>query len=192
MSLHVYRHSAAVRPVIFVDKSGSMAEPLPGEPGELGSGDAALRRRLGASEHISVPKISLAAGLALALYRRLGGLVYLFDTECDRVEPRDIVRVLLTISADGGTNIDPVLEEVMRLGRRDYVYIIVSDGITEASQDVLRRFEASGLAGQVRLILVPPSGDGYNWVEVVRRHGRVLRAADVASFTAAARQALSP
>jgi hypothetical protein len=44
----------------------------------------------------------------------------------------------------------------------------------------------------VRLILVPPSGGRYNWVEAVRRHGRVLRAADVASFTAAARQALSP
>jgi uncharacterized protein with von Willebrand factor type A (vWA) domain len=191
MSLHVYRHAASVKPVIFLDKSGSMAEPLPGEPGQLGHGDASLRQWLGATEYISVPKISLAAGLALALYRRLGGLVYLFDTECDLVQPRDVVKTLLTIKADGGTNVDPVLEEIMRLGRGDYVYIIVSDGITEASRDVLRRLEASGLARQVRLILVPPSGDGYSWVEVVRRHGRVLRAHDVSSFAAAARQALA-
>jgi len=172
MSLHVYRHTTAMKPVIFVDKSGSMAEELEG-----------------AQE--GVPKISLAAGLALALYKKLQGLVYLFDTEVDRVEPRDIIRVLLTIKADGGTAIDPVLEEIMSIGKHDYIYIVISDGITEASNDVLRRFKASGLARQTRLILVPPSGDRYEWVEAVRRQGRVIKAVDVAGFMAAARQALA-
>jgi uncharacterized protein with von Willebrand factor type A (vWA) domain len=172
MALNVYRYAAAVRPVLFVDKSGSMAEELAGSPG--------------------MPKISLAAGLALALYRRMGGIVYLFDTEVDKVEPRDVVRLLLTIEADGGTNIDPVLEEITRIGRRDHIFIIISDGITEASRETLRRFEASGLAKQTRLILVPPGEEAYEWVEVVRRHGRVVKATDVASFVAAARQAVQP
>jgi uncharacterized protein with von Willebrand factor type A (vWA) domain len=170
MALHVYRHAAAIKPVVFLDKSGSMAESLEGGPE-------------------GVPKISLAAGLALALYKF--GLVYLFDTEIEEVNPRDVVRVLLTIKADGGTAIDVVLEEILRLGRRDYIYIIISDGITEASHEVLRRFETSGLAKQTKLIILPPSGEGYNWVEVLRRHGRVVRATDVAGFVAAARQALT-
>jgi uncharacterized protein with von Willebrand factor type A (vWA) domain len=174
MSMHVYRHTAAVRPAIFIDKSGSMAEELGWGRGQGG-----------------MPKISLAAGLGLALYRKLSGLVYLFDTELDKVEPRDVIKVLLTIKADGGTAIDPVLEEIMRLNRRDYVYIIVSDGITEASYDTLRRFKASGLAKQTRVILVPPSGERYEWLEVIRRQGRVIKATDVAGFMAAARQALA-
>jgi uncharacterized protein with von Willebrand factor type A (vWA) domain len=119
-------------------------------------------------------------------------MVYLFDTECDRVSPRDVVRVLLTIKADGGTNIDPVLEEILRLGRKDYVYVIISDGITEASPEILKRFEASGLARQVRVILIPPSGERYDWLNLVRRHGRVLKATDVAEFMTAARRVLSP
>jgi hypothetical protein len=173
MSLQVYRHTAAVRPVVFIDKSGSMAEELEGGPGQG-----------------RMAKISAAAGLALALYRKLRGLVYLFDTEVDQVQPRDVVKTLLTIQADGGTAIDPVLEEVMRLGRRDYIYVIISDGITEA-HEALSRFKASGLARQTRLIVVPPSGERYDWVEVVRRYGRVVKAADVAGFVAAARQALA-
>jgi uncharacterized protein with von Willebrand factor type A (vWA) domain len=172
MALNVYRYAAAVRPVLFVDKSGSMAEELAGSP--------------------NMTKISLAAGLALTLYRRMNGTIYLFDTETDKVEPRDVVRLLLTIEADGGTAIDPVLEEMTRIGRRDYIYIIISDGITEASNEVLRRFVESGLARQTRLILVPPGEEAYEWVEVVRRHGRVVKAADVASFMAAARQAVQP
>ena len=173
MSLTVYRRATAIKPVIFIDKSGSMAEELQGAPGQ------------------GVPKISLATGLALALYKKLQGLVYLFDTETDKVEPRDIVKTLLTIKADGGTAIDPVLEEIMNIGRRDYVYIIISDGITEASRETLEHLKASGLARQTRVILIPPSGERYEWLEVVKRHGRVVKATDVAGFVAAARQALT-
>jgi len=171
MSLMIYKQAASIRPVIFVDKSGSMAEPL---------------------ENSNTAKISLAAGLALALFKKFNGVIYLFDTEVDKVNPSAVVKTLLEIEADGGTAIDPVLEEIMRIGRRDYIYIIVSDGITEASEDILKRFEASGLAKRTRLILVPPSGDNYRWVEVVKRQSRVIiKAADVASFVAAARQALA-
>jgi uncharacterized protein with von Willebrand factor type A (vWA) domain len=174
MSLNVFRHTAAVRPVIFVDKSGSMAEELQGAPGQ------------------GMPKISLAAGLALALHKKLQGLVYLFDTETDKVEPRDIVKTLLTIQADGGTVIDGVLEEIVNIGRRDYIYVVISDGITEAGLETLQRFKASGLAKQTRVILIPPSGERYEWIETIRKYGRVVRATDVAGFVAAARQALRP
>jgi uncharacterized protein with von Willebrand factor type A (vWA) domain len=169
MALMTYRHAAAVRPVVFVDKSGSMAESMPGD----------------------MPKISLAAGLALALYRKLQGIIYLFDTEVDKVEPRNVVRTLLTIKADGGTDANPVLDEIMRLGRRDYVYIIISDGITEASSETLNRFKASGLARQTRLIIVPPGEDSYNWVDVIRRHGRVVKATDIMEFINAVKQTLT-
>jgi uncharacterized protein with von Willebrand factor type A (vWA) domain len=166
--LYVYKHTTAIRPVIFVDKSGSMAEEL-GAPGQ------------------GMPKIAIATGLALALYKKLQGLVYLFDTETDKVEPRDIVKTLLTIRADGGTAIDPVFEEIFRIDRRDQIYIIISDGITEASEDNLRQFTAKGIAKRTRLILVPP-GEESNWVKAI---GRVIKATDVAGFMAAARQALT-
>jgi uncharacterized protein with von Willebrand factor type A (vWA) domain len=173
MSLTVYRRATAIRPVIFVDKSGSMAEELQGAPGQ------------------GMPKISLATGLALALHKKLQGLVYLFDTETDRVDPKSVVKTLLSIRADGGTVIDGVLEEIMRLGRRDYIYVVISDGITEAPRETLERFKASGLARQTRVLLVPPSGERYEWIEVVKKYGRVIKATDVAGFMAAARQALT-
>jgi len=164
--LLVYERSASLKPVIFVDKSGSMA-------GRFGGG---------------VEKIAAAAGLALALHRRFGGLVYLFDTEAEQVKPRDVVKTLLSIRADGGTSIDAVIQEILRLGS-SYVYIIVSDGITEASDELLPQL--ARLSDRVRLILIPPADDGYNWVEVLKRRGRVYMAEDVASFAEAAKAALA-
>ena len=166
--LLIYERAVTLRPVIFVDKSGSMGDRMSG----------------------GVEKISAAAGLALALYRRFGGIIYLFDTEVEQVKPGDVVRTLLTISAYGGTNIDPVLSEILRLGR-NYVHIIISDGITEASEEVLQRFAASGLADRTRLILIPPASDNYRWVALLRQRGHVYHANDVASFIEAAREALS-
>jgi len=166
--LMVYQRSASVRPVVFVDKSGSMAEEMKG-----------------------VPKISVAAGLALALHKKLNADVYLFDTECDKVEPAKVVEVLMTISADGGTNVDPVLEEIVRLGKEELTYIIVSDGITEASPEVLKAFEASGLAKRTKLILVPPSSLSYNWVRLLERYDNVRYVYSAAEFEVAARRALT-
>ena len=167
--LMVYQRSASIKPVVFVDKSGSMAERF------WGSG---------------VPKISAAAGLALALHKKLGADVYLFDTECRAIEPAKVVEVLMTISADGGTNIDPVLEEIMRIGKPEYSYIVVSDGITEASEDVLKRFSESGLAKRTKVILISPSSDKYKWVQLLKELGNKHYVESLASFEEAAKKTL--
>ena len=157
----VYQRSASLKPVLFVDKSGSMAEPF--------------RRS-------EVEKIAAAAGLALAMYRKYNADVYLFDTEVEKVNPNKIVEVLLTISADGGTNIDPVLEEIMRIGKPDYLYIVISDGITEADPEVLKKFEMSGLARRTKLVLIYPGAGNYNWVALLNKYNNVYSCYDIADF----------
>jgi hypothetical protein len=189
MSLNIHKRAATVKPVIFLDKSGSMAEVLTGPPGALGPGESALREFLG-SERIAVPKISLAAGLALALYRKTGGEVYLFDTEVERVSPRDVVGALLRIQADGGTNIGAVMEEVMRIGRPDHIYLIVSDGITDAPKELVNSF-IEKYGPKTKLILVPPSEEGYGWVQALKALGNVAYANDVAEFEEAAKRLLT-
>jgi uncharacterized protein with von Willebrand factor type A (vWA) domain len=166
--LAVYQHATAVKPVLFVDKSGSMAEHFESD----------------------IPKISVAAGLAFAMHRKFDAPVYLFDTELTAVKPKDIIHTLLTIEADGGTDIDPVLQEIVRLGKPDYVCIIVSDGITEASSDVLEEFKRSGLAKRTKLILIPPARESYNWVALLKQHNNVQYARDVALFEKAVKAAL--
>jgi uncharacterized protein with von Willebrand factor type A (vWA) domain len=167
--LMAYQHATAVKPIVFVDKSGSMASSFRG---------------------VDVPKISIAAGVALAMYRKYNADVYLFDTEVTAVKPADVVNTLLAISADGGTNIDPVIEEINRINKTDYVYVIISDGITEASGQhltVLRRF-----APRVKLILVDYySEPNYNWVKLLKQFNNVMLVNDVASFTSAVKRALS-
>jgi uncharacterized protein with von Willebrand factor type A (vWA) domain len=163
-----YQHAVAIKPVVFVDKSGSMASSFRG---------------------VDVPKISIAAGVALAMYRKYNADVYLFDTEVTAVKPADVVNTLLTISADGGTNIDPVIEEIARINKTDYVYIIISDGITEASEQhiqILRRF-----APRVKLILIDTREPSYNWVQLLKQFNNVALVNDVASFENAVKRALS-
>jgi len=172
--LMVFQRSASVKPVIFVDKSGSMAGSLTNRRGEE-----------------IAPKISIASGLALALQRKLNADIYLFDTEIEKVNPTRIVDVLLKIRADGGTDIDPVLEEIMRIGKNDYIYIIISDGITEASKEVLKKFEESGLAKRTKLILVPPSSYGYDWVGLLKKYNNVSYVHDIAEFDEAVKKSLT-
>ena len=169
MSLTVYRRAAAAKHVLFLDKSGSMADEL--RPG-------------------SAPKISLAAGLALALHRRMRNVeLYLFDTEVDRVSPPEVVNTLLRIRADGGTNIGRVMEEALRIDKPDSRYVIISDGITDADRETARRFiERCG--SRTKLILVPPSRDDYGWIQALKRLGNVTYAHDVAKFEDAARRML--
>jgi uncharacterized protein with von Willebrand factor type A (vWA) domain len=174
--LMTYQRTASIKPVVFVDKSGSMAEKID---------------RLKKEDSIeNPPKISVAAGLALALYRKLSADVYLFDTEVEKVNPARVVEVLLKIEADGGTNIDPVLEEIVNLGKQEYLYLIISDGITEASTDVLAKFRESGLAKRTKLILIPPASTSYNWVQLLRQYNNVMYASDVVAFESAAKRAL--
>jgi uncharacterized protein with von Willebrand factor type A (vWA) domain len=179
--LMTYQRSASVKPVIFVDKSGSMAEVFEGWKGDSAE---------------NPPKISVASGLALALYRKLNADVYLFDTEIEKVAPAKVVETLLRIDADGGTDIDPVLEEIMRIGKAEYVYIIISDGITEANPEVLQKFkEESGLVKRTRLILISPtllpSSSVYNWVKLLQEHDNVEYATNVAKFESAVKRFLS-
>ena len=166
--LTAYQHGAAVKPVLFIDKSGSMAENF----------------------EQYIPKISVAAGLALAMHRKFNADVYLFDTELAAVKPADIVRTLLTIEADGGTDVDPVLQEIVRIGKADYVYIIVSDGITQADAKVLEEFRRTGLAKRTKLILVPPASESYNWVSLLRQYGNVQYARDIVTFEKAVKSVL--
>ena len=172
--LMVYQRSTSVKPVVFVDKSGSMAGSLTNWRGEE-----------------IAPKISIASGLALALHRKLNADIYLFDTEVEKVSPNKVVETLMKIAADGGTDIDPVLEEIVRVGKPEYTYIIISDGITEASDDILKKFEESGLAKRVKLILVPPSSYGYNWVELLKKYGNMMYVHDVAEFDEAVKKSLT-
>jgi uncharacterized protein with von Willebrand factor type A (vWA) domain len=166
-SLTVYGRAADLKYVVFLDKSGSMADRLYGSQ--------------------PVPKISLAAGLALALYRRLDAEVHLFDTEVERVGPREVISMLLRIKADGGTNIGRVMEEVLRIDRPDIRYVIISDGITDAPPELVREF-ISRAGRRTKLILVPPSGESYGWVQALKRLGNVAYARDVAQFEEAARR----
>lgn len=153
----VYQRAATVKPVVFIDKSGSMVESMPGT---------------------DIPKISMAAGLALALHRKLDADIYLFDTEVEGPVPRSkIVDTLLKIMADGGTRIEEVLRKVLEIGRKDYVYIIISDGIDEVSSDIINELRKQGLLKNVRFIVVPPSWEA-SWL----KNFRYVYARDVAQF----------
>jgi uncharacterized protein with von Willebrand factor type A (vWA) domain len=166
-SLVVYGRAAELKYVVFLDKSGSMADRLYGTQ--------------------PVPKISLAAGLALALYRKTNAIVYLFDTEVERVGPREVVSTLLRIRADGGTNIGRVMEEVLRIDRPDIRHVIISDGITDAPPELVRQF-ISRAGRRARLILIPPSWEDYQWVQALKRLGNVTYAQNVAQFEEAAKR----
>jgi uncharacterized protein with von Willebrand factor type A (vWA) domain len=174
--LMTYQRSVSIKPVIFVDKSGSMAEKID---------------RLKKDDSIeNPPKISVATGLALALHRKLDANIYLFDTELEKVNPARVIEVLLKIDADGGTNIDPVLEEITRIGKAEYLYVIISDGITEASSDILEKFRESGLAKRTKLILIPPASINYNWVQLLKQYSNVTYAHNIAEFEIATRRAI--
>jgi uncharacterized protein with von Willebrand factor type A (vWA) domain len=126
-----------------------------------------------------IPKISIAAGLAIALHRKFNADIYLFDTEVEKVSPAKVIETLLRIEADGGTNIDPVIEEVAKTYKPTNLYLVISDGITEASDENLRVMES--IAKNIKLILINTRA-GYNWVEVLRKFNNVYNVKDVASF----------
>ena len=60
----------------------------------------------------------------------------LFDTEVQEPvsDMWDLLRTLARISADGGTNITRVLEDIQKSGR-DYKTVIISDGIDSIQED---------------------------------------------------------
>jgi len=166
--LAVRERGTKLKLTVYVDKSGSMADLMPG----------------------GVPKISAAAGLALALHRKFSARIYLFDTELDPVTPREVVGTLLKIRADGGTDIAPVFLEALR-APSDGVHVIISDGITDAPKELVDRF-IQKCGRKTRLILIPPSEERYGWVEELKKLGNVYYAKDVAQLEEAAVRALSP
>jgi len=134
-----------------------------------------------------IPKISIAAGLAIALHRKFNAGIYLFDTEVEKVSPARVVDVLLRIEADGGTNIDPVIEEIAKSYKPTNLYLVISDGVTEASDENLRVLQS--IAKNIKLILINTRA-GYNWVEVLKKYNNVYNVRDVASFERAVVSAL--
>jgi len=157
----VYQHSATVKPVVFLDKSGSMAD--------------GFKYRYGSD---NVPKISAAAGFALALYQKLGADIYLFDTEVEGpIDRARVVNLLLTIKATGGTKIEEVLKKILEVGKKDYVYVVVTDAIDEVDEGVVRDLTAAGLKDNVRFVIVPPGNTSW-WI----REFRHVSVDSVASF----------
>ncbi len=97
---------------ILLDKSGSMYNVVPG---------------------LGVRRISIAAALAIALWRRSkGSLLRLFDVDVHKPEAEDVMELLLRVAPSGGTSISKAIsaaaEEVARLGRRRYRLIVITDG----------------------------------------------------------------
>jgi len=164
----VRERGTKLRLVLYLDKSGSMASQMEG----------------------GVPKISAAAGLALALHRRYSAEVYLFDTEVDKVAPGDVIETLLKIKADGGTDISQVMEEALRHPPNS-MHVIISDGITDAPKELIDKF-VKKCGRRTRLILIPPADERYEWVQALKKLGNVYHAKDVAQFEKAAAQAVSP
>jgi uncharacterized protein with von Willebrand factor type A (vWA) domain len=114
--LLVYRGSASPKVSLYIDKSGSMSMFLEG-----------------------VPKISLAAGLGLAMLKKFDDTkVFAFDTEVTEVDKNKMVQTLLTIAADGGTNISLVLQKIKEVDDRKTIHIIISDGVDEVSESVIK------------------------------------------------------
>jgi len=143
--LLVYRGSASPKAYLYIDKSGSMSENLEG-----------------------VPKISLAAGLGLAMLRKFDdSKIFMFDTEITEVNKNKIVQTLLTISADGGTNITEVLQRIKEIDDRKTIHIVISDGVDEVSEDVINSIPAE-LRKRIVFILI--EANAPQWMESFRHH----------------------
>ncbi len=119
------RFSSQNQYLVYLDKSGSM-----------GSGMKFLGE--------FAPKIAVAAANALSLARYLrthsGKMTLkLFDTEVQEpiTDMWDLLKTLASISADGGTNITRVLEDIRENGR-DRKCVIISDGIDSIEEDAAR------------------------------------------------------
>jgi uncharacterized protein with von Willebrand factor type A (vWA) domain len=123
--------------VVYLDKSGSMAEDI--------------LYRSSPTQREYVPKISFAAASALALAYKLKQVgskmtLKLFDTEVhDPIEDiKALIDTLLRISADGGTNISNVLQDAVK-HHRDSKVVVVTDGIDEVSEDAVKAAKSASL-----------------------------------------------
>lgn len=122
--------------VVYLDKSGSMAGGI-----EYCESHTICE---------NVPKISFAAASALALaftLRRHGAklTLKLFDVDVHEEETdfMKIIDTLLKIKADSGTSITKVIEDAMK--HRDEKIVVVTDGIDEVNEEVVKKAKATGL-----------------------------------------------
>jgi len=138
LALRIITNTATVRaraisitPVVFIDKSGSMGSYMP---------------------RTDITKISCACGFGLVLYKQYNAKIYFFDTEVHEVKPKDIVNTLLTIEADGGTNITNVLQTIEKMPRNN-LYIIITDGIDDVDVEYAKK-----IASQYKIVfcIIPP------------------------------------
>jgi len=102
----------------------------------------------------------------------------LFDTEVEGpIDRARVVNLLLTIEADGGTKIEEVLRKGLEIGKKDYVYVVVTDAIDEVDEGVIRDLSVAGLKDNVRFAIVPP-GNTSGWI----REFKHVSVDSVASF----------
>lgn len=119
------RFSSQNQYLVYLDKSGSM------DGGMKFMGEYA-------------PKIAVAAANALSLARYLKGhggkmTLKLFDTEVQEpiTDMWGLLKTLASISADGGTNLTQVLEDIRENGK-DRKCVIISDGIDDIEESAAR------------------------------------------------------
>ncbi len=149
---------------IFIDKSGSMNESMKD----------------------GTPKISAAAALAHVLYRRYKAKVYAFDTEVYEIRGDKVASMILRLKATGGTNIGKVLEKIMKIKRKDSIYIIITDAIDYIEDDVIKKLKSMNLNKYIVFILVPPGWE-EQWL---RENFKYYHANDVAQLASSVKKVI--
>ncbi|MEM4787829.1 MAG: hypothetical protein QXV28_07620 [Ignisphaera sp.] len=131
------QYGSVVNTVLYLDKSGSMA------------GD--IKYYVSPTQYEYVPKISFAAAAGLVLAHQLKKVgakmtLKLFDTEVHDpiTDFSQLIDVLLKIKADSGTNISNVLEDAIKHHRNEKI-IVVTDGIDEINEEVIKKAKSANL-----------------------------------------------
>ncbi|MGC9069226.1 MAG: vWA domain-containing protein, partial [Thermoprotei archaeon] len=136
-------YGSATNYTIYIDKSGSMEEPI--------------KYRETPYDIKTVPKISFATASALALQQALKKIdakmtLKFFDTEVHDpiTNGKEIIKTLLTIKAGGGTNISNVLEDAVK--HKDDKIVIITDGIDTISEESVKKAKSNNL--DITIILI--------------------------------------
>ncbi|MEM3964443.1 MAG: hypothetical protein QW584_01805 [Thermofilaceae archaeon] len=159
------QYGSVANTVLYLDKSGSMA------------GD--IKYYVSPTQYEYVPKISFAAAAGLVLahqLRKVGAkmTLKLFDTEVhDPITNfAQLIDVLLRIRADSGTNISNVLEDAIKHHRNDRI-IVVTDGIDEVSEEVVKKAKSANL--DITFVFIKTDN------ELIRKHFKHRRIDEVRS-----------
>ncbi|MEZ0248348.1 MAG: hypothetical protein ABWJ97_03650 [Thermoproteus sp.] len=136
---------------ILLDKSGSMYDVV---------------------QQLGVRRISVAAALAIALFRRAkGSILRLFDADVHKPsDGGDVFELLLRVAPSGGTSlakaVEFAIEEAGKLGAKKYGLAVITDGEDDsADKSVFEK--AKNVFNDVKIYLVGKSGLGAEGVKVV-------------------------